>query len=155
MTDDHARHDHVWTTGLPPQPGHGIGIVVVADRERAERGEYLGMGPQHRELTALRAGSTWPAELAPDHTGHSVYSDSTTPWPAGKGGKPRQSRLVPPARAMATFACEAGQGGRPRRRDNNERCDQLARRPQSSTTCDMEWACATRPMPEGSKVSRV
>jgi ribonuclease HI len=136
MTDDHAPGTiHVWTDGAcSGNPGPmGIGIVVVADRERAERGEYLGVGTNNiAELTAIAHGLDLAAELAPDHSRPiRIYSDSSYALGLlGKGWKAKANQeLVASLREqLATFSHVklvkvAGHAGV----DNNERCDQLAR----------------------------
>jgi ribonuclease HI len=137
-TDDHAPDTiHVWTDGAcSGNPGPmGIGIVVVADRERAERGEYLGVGTNNiAELTAISRGLDLAAELAPDRTRPiRVYSDSNY---AGQGlesqGQPRTGGQ--PARTTGDFlASEAGQGGWPRRR-GQQRALRPARPPGGHVT---------------------
>jgi len=135
-TDDHAPGTiHVWTDGAcSGNPGPmGIGIVVVADRERAERGEYLGVGTNNiAELTAISRGLDLAAELAPDRTRPiRIYSDSSYALGLlGKGWKAKANQeLVASLREqLATFPHAklvkvAGHAGV----DNNERCDQLAR----------------------------
>jgi ribonuclease HI len=135
-TDDHAPGTiHVWTDGAcSGNPGPmGIGIVVVADRERAERGEYLGVGTNNiAELTAISRGLDLAAELAPDHSRPiRIYSDSNYALGLlGKGWKAKANQdLVASLREqMAGFphvklVKVAGHAGV----DNNERCDQLAR----------------------------
>ena len=136
MTDDHAPGTiHVWTDGAcSGNPGPmGVGIVVVADRERAERGEYLGVGTNNiAELTAISRGLDLAAELAPDRNRPiRIYSDSNYALGLlGKGWKAKANQdLVASLREqMATFSRVklvkvAGHAGV----DNNERCDQLAR----------------------------
>ena len=140
-TDDHAPDTiHVWTDGAcSGNPGPmGIGIVVVADRERAERGEYLGVGTNNiAELTAISRGLDLAAELAPDRTRPiRVYSDSNYALGLlGKGWKAKANQeLVASLREqLATFSQVklvkvAGHAGV----DNNERCDQLARQAVTS-----------------------
>ena len=135
-TDDHAPGTiHVWTDGAcSGNPGPmGIGIVVVADRQRAERGEYLGVGTNNiAELTAISRGLDLAAELAPDRSRPiRVYSDSSYALGLlGKGWKAKANQdLVASLRdQLATFPLVklvkvAGHAGV----DNNERCDQLAR----------------------------
>ena len=136
-TDDHAPGTiHVWTDGAcSGNPGPmGIGIVVVADRQRAERGEYLGVGTNNiAELTAIARGLDLAAELAPDRSRPiRIYSDSSYALGLlGKGWKAKANQeLVASLREqLATFPRVklikvAGHAGV----DNNERCDQLARR---------------------------
>jgi ribonuclease HI len=135
-TDDYAPGTiHVWTDGAcSGNPGPmGIGIVVVADRQRAERGEYLGMGTNNiAELTAISRGLDLAAELAPDKARPiRIYSDSNYALGLlGKGWKAKANQdLVASLRdQLATFPLVklvkvAGHAGV----DNNERCDQLAR----------------------------
>jgi ribonuclease HI len=135
-TDDHAPGTiHVWTDGAcSGNPGPmGIGIVVVADRERAERGEYLGVGTNNiAELTAILRGLDLAAQLAPDRTRPiRIYSDSSYALGLlGQGWKAKANQdLVASLREqMATFSRVklvkvAGHAGV----DNNERSDQLAR----------------------------
>jgi ribonuclease HI len=135
-TDDHAPGTiHVWTDGAcSGNPGPmGIGIVVVADRERAERGEYLGVGTNNiAELTAISRGLDLAAQLAPDRARPiRIYSDSGYALGLlGKGWKAKANQdLVASLRdQLATFSRVklikvAGHAGV----DNNERCDQLAR----------------------------
>jgi len=136
ITDDHVPGTiHVWTDGAcSGNPGPmGIGIVVVADREHAERGEYLGVGTNNiAELTAIARGLALAAELAPDRTRPiRIYSDSSYALGLlGKGWKAKANQeLVASLREqLATFSRVklvkvAGHAGV----DNNERCDQLAR----------------------------
>ena len=136
MADDHAPGTiHVWTDGAcSGNPGPmGIGIVVVADRERAERGEYLGVGTNNiAELTAIARGLDLAAQLAPDRARPiRIYSDSSYALGLlGKGWKAKANQdLVASLREqLATFSRVklvkvAGHAGV----DNNERCDQLAR----------------------------
>ena len=134
-----ANHDpstiHVWTDGAcSGNPGPmGIGIVVIADRQRAERGEYLGVGTNNiAELTAIARGLDLAAQLAPDRTRPvRVYSDSSYALGLlGKNWKAKANQeLVASLREqLATFSRVklvkvAGHAGV----DNNERCDQLAR----------------------------
>jgi ribonuclease HI len=140
-TDDHAPGTiHVWTDGAcSGNPGPmGIGIVVVADRQRAERGEYLGVGTNNiAELTAISRGLDLAAGLAPDRARPvRVYSDSSYALGLlGKGWKAKANQdLVASLREqMATFSQVklvkvAGHAGV----DNNERCDQLARQAVTS-----------------------
>ena len=135
-TDDHNPSTiHVWTDGAcSGNPGPmGIGIVVVADRERAERGEYLGVGTNNiAELTAISRGLDLAADLAPDRARPiRIYSDSSYALGLlGKGWKAKANQeLVASLREqLATFPRAklikvAGHAGV----DNNERCDQLAR----------------------------
>jgi ribonuclease HI len=135
-TDDHAPGTiHVWTDGAcSGNPGPmGIGIVVVADRQRAERGEYLGVGTNNiAELTAISRGLDLAAELAPDRARPiRIYSDSSYALGLlGKGWKAKANQdLVASLRdQLATFprvklVKVAGHAGV----HNNERCDQLAR----------------------------
>jgi ribonuclease HI len=131
---------HVWTDGAcSGNPGPmGIGVVVVADRQRAERGEYLGVGTNNiAELTAISRGLDLAAELAPDRARPvRVYSDSSYALGLlGKGWKAKANQeLVASLREqLATFPHVklikvAGHAGV----DNNERCDQLARQAVTS-----------------------
>ena len=141
MTDDHAPGTiHVWTDGAcSGNPGPmGVGIVVVADRERAERGEYLGVGTNNiAELTAISRGLDLAAELAPDRNRPiRIYSDSNYALGLlGKGWKAKANQeLVADLREqLATFphvklVKVAGHAGV----DNNERCDELARQAVTS-----------------------
>jgi ribonuclease HI len=116
----------------------GIGIVVVADRQRAERGEYLGVGTNNiAELTAISRGLDLAAELAPDRNRPiRIYSDSN--YALGLTGQGLEGQGQPrtggqPARATGDFphvklVKVAGHAGV----DNNERCDQLARQAVTS-----------------------
>jgi ribonuclease HI len=135
-TDDHVPGTiHVWTDGAcSGNPGPmGIGIVVVADRQRAERGEYLGVGTNNiAELTAISRGLDLAAQLAPDRARPVlIYSDSSYALGLlGKNWKAKANQeLVASLREqLATFSRVklvkvAGHAGV----DNNERCDQLAR----------------------------
>jgi ribonuclease HI len=116
----------------------GVGIVVVADRERAERGEYLGVGTNNiAELTAISRGLDLAAELAPDRNRPiRIYSDSNYALGLlGKGWKAKANQeLVADLREqLATFphvklVKVAGHAGV----DNNERCDELARQAVTS-----------------------
>jgi len=139
-----ADHDpstiHVWTDGAcSGNPGPmGIGIVVVAGRERAERGEYLGLGTNNiAELTAISRGLDLAGDLTPDRSRPiRVYSDSSYALGLlGKGWKAKANQeLVASLREqLATFPQVklikvAGHAGV----DNNERCDELARRAVTS-----------------------
>jgi ribonuclease HI len=140
-TDDHDPGTiHVWTDGAcSGNPGPmGIGVVVVADRERAERGEYLGVGTNNiAELTAISRGLDLAADLAPDRARPiRIYSDSSYALGLlGKGWKAKANQdLVASLREqLATFPRVklikvAGHAGV----DNNERCDQLARQAVTS-----------------------
>jgi ribonuclease HI len=116
----------------------GIGIVVVADRQRAERGEYLGMGTNNiAELTAISRGLDLAAQLAPDRARPiRIYSDSSYALGLlGQGWKAKANQeLVASLREqLATFphvklVKVSGHAGV----DNNERCDQLARQAVTS-----------------------
>lgn len=136
FADDHAPDAiHVWTDGAcSGNPGPmGIGIVVIADRQRAERGEYLGTGTNNiAELTAIQRGLDLAAEIAPDRSRPvRIYSDSSYALGLlGKGWKAKANQdLVANLRdQLATFPKVklikvSGHAGV----DNNERCDQLAR----------------------------
>jgi len=136
FADDHAPDIiHVWTDGAcSGNPGPmGIGIVVIADRQRAERGEYLGTGTNNiAELTAIQRGLELAAEIAPDRSRPvRIYSDSSYALGLlGKGWKAKANQeLVGNLRdQLASFpkvklVKVSGHAGV----DNNERCDQLAR----------------------------
>ena len=136
FAEDHAPETiHVWTDGAcSGNPGPmGIGIVVVADRQRAERGEYLGMGTNNiAELTAIQRGLELAAEIAPDRSRPvRIYSDSSYALGLlGKGWKAKANQeLVARLREqLAGFpkvklVKVSGHAGV----DNNERCDHLAR----------------------------
>jgi ribonuclease HI len=136
FADDHAPGTiHVWTDGAcSGNPGPmGIGVVVIADRQRAERGEYLGTGTNNiAELTAIQRGLDLAAEIAPDRSRPvRIYSDSSYALGLlGKGWKAKANQeLVAKLRdQLATFSKVklvkvSGHAGI----DNNERCDQLAR----------------------------
>jgi ribonuclease HI len=136
MTDDHTPDTiHVWTDGAcSGNPGPmGIGIVMIADRQRAERGEYLGTGTNNiAELTAILRGLELAAEVSPDRSRPvRIYSDSSYALGLlGKGWKAKANQeLVAALREqLATFPRAklvkvSGHAGV----DNNERCDQLAR----------------------------
>ena len=126
---------HVWTDGAcSGNPGPmGIGVVVIADREHAERGEYLGIGTNNiAELTAIQRGLDLAAQLSPDRSRPiRIYSDSSYALGLlGKGWKAKANQeLVAALREqLATFPRVklikvAGHAGV----DNNERCDVLAR----------------------------
>ena len=135
-TDDHDPSTiHVWTDGAcSGNPGPmGIGIVVLADCQRAEHGEYLGVGTNNiAELTAISRGLDLAAQLAPDRARPiRIYSDSSYALGLlGKGWKAKANQdLVASLREqLATFSRVklvkvAGHAGV----DHNERCDQLAR----------------------------
>lgn len=141
FADDHAPDAiHVWTDGAcSGNPGPmGIGIVVIADRQRAERGEYLGTGTNNiAELTAISRGLELAAEIAPDRSRPiRVYSDSSYALGLlGKGWKAKANQeLVASLREqLAAFPKVklikvSGHAGV----DNNERCDQLARQAVTS-----------------------
>jgi len=136
MTDDHTPDTiHVWTDGAcSGNPGPmGIGVVMVADRQRAEHGEYLGLGTNNiAELTAIQRGLELAAQVSPDRSRPvRIYSDSSYALGLlGKGWKAKANQeLVASLREqLATFphvklVKVSGHAGV----DNNERCDQLAR----------------------------
>jgi ribonuclease HI len=127
---------HVWTDGAcTGNPGPmGIGVVVLADGGRQERGEFLGTGTNNiAELTAIERGLHMADKLAPDHTRPiRVYSDSAySIGVISMGWKAKANQeLVARLRKLAgqfpdlTFVKVAGHAGVP----ENERCDELARR---------------------------
>jgi ribonuclease HI len=136
FAEDHDPNTiHVWTDGAcSGNPGPmGIGVVVIANREHAERGEYLGIGTNNiAELTAIQRGLDLAAQLSPDRSRPiRIYSDSSYALGLlGKGWKAKANQeLVAALREqLATFPRVklikvAGHAGV----DNNERCDVLAR----------------------------
>jgi ribonuclease HI len=127
---------HVWTDGAcTGNPGPmGIGVVVLAEGVREERGEYLGVGTNNiAELTAIERGLQVAGALAPEHNRPiRVYSDSaysigviSMGWKAKANQElvARLRRLVAEFPVL-TFVKVAGHAGVP----ENERCDELARR---------------------------
>jgi ribonuclease HI len=141
FAEDHAPDViHVWTDGAcSGNPGPmGIGVVVIADRQRAERGEYLGTGTNNiAELTAIARGLDLAAEISPDRSRPiRIYSDSSYALGLlGKGWKAKANQeLVAALRdQLATFpkvklVKVSGHAGV----DLNERCDQLARQAVTS-----------------------
>ena len=127
---------HVWTDGAcTGNPGPmGIGAVVIADGQRRELGEYLGLGTNNiAELTAIERGLALAEKVARDRARPvRVYTDSayaigviSLGWKAKAnqelvGHLRRRAALFPDL----TFVKVAGHAGVP----ENERCDQLARR---------------------------
>jgi ribonuclease HI len=132
-----AAHEivHVWTDGAcSGNPGPmGIGIVVIKDGKRLERGEYLGIGTNNiAELTAIERGVQLAGELAPGLDAPlRVYTDSqyaigllSMGWKA----KANQELVARLRKQLADvprleFVKVAGHAGIP----DNERCDELAR----------------------------
>jgi ribonuclease HI len=139
----------VWTDGAcSGNPGPmGIGVVVLANGDRKELGEYLGVGTNNiAELTAIERGLELVAELPPPaatagQTGGAataarmrrvrVYSDSgyaigllEKGWKA-KANQELVARLRKRVDAVPNleFVKVPGHAGVP----ENERCDQLAR----------------------------
>jgi ribonuclease HI len=126
---------HVWTDGAcTGNPGPmGIGVVVIAGRDRRELGAFLGLGTNNiAELTAIERGLALAEALDPDRRRPvRVYSDSA--YGIGvisKGWKAKANQdLVARLRrqvatfAQVTFVKVAGHAGIP----ENERCDELAR----------------------------
>jgi ribonuclease HI len=125
----------VWTDGAcSGNPGPmGIGMVVIADGKRLERGEYLGIGTNNiAELTAIRRGLELARELGVAPTRPiRVHTDSgysigvlSLGWKAKAnqelvGGIRRFLGDFPQVRLVKV----AGHAGVP----DNERCDELAR----------------------------
>ncbi len=132
-SDPHAIQ--VWTDGAcSGNPGPmGIGVVVVADGKRVERGEYLGVGTNNiAELTAIARGLQVAAELMADRDrAVNLYSDSSYALGLlGKGWKAKanQELVASLRRQLADFpklhlVKVEGHAGV----SNNERCDELAR----------------------------
>jgi ribonuclease HI len=127
---------HVWTDGAcTGNPGPmGIGVVVLADGGRVERGEFLGLGTNNiAELTAIERGLQLADTLAPERDRPvRVYSDSaysigviSLNWKA-KANQELVARLRKQTAGYRdlTFVKVAGHAGVP----ENERCDELARR---------------------------
>jgi ribonuclease HI len=126
---------HVWTDGAcTGNPGPmALGVVVLADGGRKERGEFLGIGTNNiAELTAIERGLQIADQVAPDHVRPvRVYSDSayaigviSMGWKA-KANQELVARLRKLAAGFPdlTFVKVAGHAGVP----ENERCDELAR----------------------------
>jgi ribonuclease HI len=125
----------VWTDGAcSGNPGPmGIGMVVVANGQRVERGEYLGPGTNNiAELTAIARGLQLAAELVPDRDRPvNLYSDSSYALGLlGRGWKAKanQELVASLRRQIAGFprlrlVKVEGHAGVP----DNERCDRLAR----------------------------
>lgn len=125
----------VWTDGAcSGNPGPmGIGVVVVADGKRVERGEYLGVGTNNiAELTAIARGLQVASEMMADRNrAVNVYSDSSYALGLlGKGWKAKanQELVASLRRQVADFpklhlVKVEGHAGV----SNNERCDELAR----------------------------
>jgi ribonuclease HI len=126
---------NVWTDGAcSGNPGPmGIGVVVLADGQRREHGEYLGEGTNNiAELVAIERGVQMATEGNRDasrpirlHT-DSSYSIGVL----SKGWKAKANQdLIARLRRMMTqhpqvhLVKVAGHAGVP----ENERCDQLAR----------------------------
>ena len=135
-SDDGGRLIHVWTDGAcTGNPGPmGIGVVVIADGQRQELGDYLGTGTNNiAELTAIERGLTLAEALDGSRSRPvRVYSDSaysigviSLGWKA-KANRELVERLREQARTFAdlSFVKVAGHAGVP----ENERCDELARR---------------------------
>jgi ribonuclease HI len=126
---------HVWTDGAcTGNPGPmGIGVVVLAAKDRRELSEYLGQGTNNiAELTAVVRGLEVAEELAPDRARPvRVYTDSAySIGVISKGWKAKANQeLVARLRrqvaefGQVTFVKVAGHAGVP----ENERCDELAR----------------------------
>ena len=124
----------IWTDGAcSGNPGPmGIGMVVIANGKRIERGEYLGTGTNNiAELTAIKRG----LELAQEAVGDPmrparVHTDSGYAiGVVSKGWKVKANQeLVARLRRMlaertVTMIKVPGHAGVP----ENDRCDELAR----------------------------
>jgi ribonuclease HI len=129
-----ARVD-VWTDGAcSGNPGPmGIGVVVIADGERRELGEYLGVGTNNiAELVAIERGVTMATENGADR-GRPIHVYSDSGYSIGvlsKGWKAKANQdLVARIRALLAgvptvrLVKVPGHAGVP----ENERCDTLAR----------------------------
>jgi ribonuclease HI len=127
---------HIWTDGAcTGNPGPmGIGAVVIADGQRRELSEYLGVGTNNiAELTAIERGLAVADKVAKDRERPvRVYTDSayaigviSLGWKA-KANQELVARLRRRIALFAdlTFVKVAGHAGVP----ENERCDELARR---------------------------
>jgi ribonuclease HI len=123
----------IWTDGAcSGNPGPmGIGVVVIDDGQRHEKGEYLGVGTNNiAELTAIERG----IELANGGGGEGrrlrVYTDSSYAigvLDKGWKAKANQELIARLKRRLAPLDVEfvkvSGHAGVP----ENERCDELAR----------------------------
>jgi ribonuclease HI len=128
----------VWTDGAcSGNPGPmGIGVVVLADGQRRERGEYLGEGTNNiAELVAIERGLQLASELRPEsgaaggatpisrHPGYAIGVLS-------KGWKAKANQALVERVRRTLAGCPRarlvkvpGHAGVP----ENERCDALAR----------------------------
>jgi ribonuclease HI len=111
----------------------GIGVVVLADGKRLEKGEYLGLGTNNiAELVAIERGVEMTDQLGvPPTRPVRVHTDSgysigvlSKGWKA-KANQELIQRLrgVLGKRPQVRLVKVAGHAGVP----ENERCDQLAR----------------------------
>jgi ribonuclease HI len=124
----------VWTDGAcSGNPGPmGIGVVVLADGQRREHGEYLGEGTNNiAELVAIERGVEMAAENGADR-GRPIHVYSDSGYAIGvlsKGWKAKanQELVARVRRALAGRTVRMvkvpGHAGVP----ENERCDELAR----------------------------
>jgi ribonuclease HI len=124
----------VWTDGAcSGNPGPmGIGVVVLADGQRREHGEYLGVGTNNiAELVAIERGVEMAAENGADR-GRPIHVYSDSGYAIGvlsKGWKAKanQELVARVRRALAgrpvRMVKVPGHAGVP----ENERCDELAR----------------------------
>jgi ribonuclease HI len=129
-----AERIDVWTDGAcSGNPGPmGIGVVVLADGERRELGEYLGVGTNNiAELVAIERGVEMAAENGADR-GRPIHVYSDSGYAIGvlsKGWKAKanQELVARVRRALAgrpvRLVKVPGHAGVP----ENERCDELAR----------------------------
>jgi ribonuclease HI len=136
LLDDGGPVVDVWTDGAcSGNPGPmGIGVVVLADGKRLERGEYLGIGTNNiAELTAIERGFELAEELVNTTTRPlRVHSDSSYALGLlGKGWKAKANqelveRLRQKMKAFSRVSLVkvSGHAGV----TENERCDELARR---------------------------
>jgi ribonuclease HI len=125
---------NVWTDGAcSGNPGPmGIGVVVLANGQRLEHGEYLGLGTNNiAELVAIERGVQMAADVgAPPERPIRVHTDSGySIGVLSKGWKAKANQeLIQRVRRLlaghpVTLVKVAGHAGVP----ENERCDQLAR----------------------------
>jgi ribonuclease HI len=124
----------VWTDGAcSGNPGPmGIGVVVLADGQRREHGEYLGVGTNNiAELVAIERGVELASENGADR-GRPIHVYSDSGYAIGvlsKGWKAKANQELVErvrralARRPVRLVKVAGHAGVP----ENERCDALAR----------------------------
>lgn len=125
----------IWTDGAcSGNPGPmGIGMVILADGKRIERGEFLGVGTNNiAELTAIRRGLELAADLVRDRSRPTrLHSDSgyaigllSKNWKAKANQElVAELRRLVKAFPKLRFVKVAGHAGV----ELNERCDELAR----------------------------